>query len=272
MSNNMRLTRALGKQQGRTLAGITLRVIHVAFSIALSSQCNAASQSDKIDAAPKTIRESTQASPPGQLNRPPSEDTRVRETKAIDGHVLINPYQVLADQKQARQKFQELHQERLWAIAELDQQRTELNRLLGEPHHRPVPVPVITEANYNARVSDIDSKIRGYEAQQNNSDLTETQKAEAHAQLLDLTRQKARAALELISYRNAMQELTTFNEATTREETARLITATTSSYLSNIDGAISDLMMSNDTESNFRLADWLLFYLRFQEWLHEGDF
>jgi hypothetical protein len=180
-----------------------------------------------------------------------SINTSIREIKAIDGHALLNTDDLLKQSGYPGDKFHLLRQERLWATTELDQQRSELSKI--GPHQRPIQVPAISEEQYSTRVSDIDSKVRLYEAQQNNKDMTETQKSEARAQLIDLTRQKARAALELITYRKYQQELSDFDDTTQREGNANAIVADTLAYLARLDGAISELMTFSRDESWFRL-------------------
>ena len=247
----MRATQRFREQQPRWLTGAAF-VIQIILNLSLCRQGEA-----ELPNSVAVPRSSVSAEMSGdrskQSNGGPPAIGLIQEPTAIDGHVLINPYEVLSAQGSRREKLQKLHQERVWAVTELDQQRAELNRLLGEPHHKPVPVPVISEAEYNARVSDLDSKIKTYEAQQNNNDLPESQKADAHAQLIDLTRQKARLALELINYREYEQEDATFNEAMNREERTRLIANQTLSYLSKLDETIGELIASDDAESFFRL-------------------
>jgi hypothetical protein len=179
---------------------------------------------------------------------------RAQVTKAIDGHLIIEPDDVLKEGGPPGEKFRKLRTERLWAVWELEQMRSELTKLVNQPHNLPVPVPVISESDYNGRIAEIDRKIREYESRQNNGDLTETQRADAHAQLIDLTRQKARAALELISYRQHQQEQARFDRLLKREENANAITSTTSDYLARIDQAVGELMMSSRDESWFRLS------------------
>lgn len=176
-----------------------------------------------------------------------------QETKFIDGHPCIDPYEETRRSGPTADRLRTLHHERLWAVSKLEQQRSELNRLLSEPHQPPVPVPAISENDYNTRVNDIEDKIRHFEAQQSNSELPEGVKSEARAQLLDLTRQKARAAMELITYRSSQQQQSAYNDVVKREEVARSITAQTVPYLANIDEAISHLMITSDSEGYFRL-------------------
>ncbi len=247
----MRVTPGFRGPRRWWLTGAAL-VVYLAFMFPLCGQGKAAPQDNATAPGSGTGAEQTQT-PSRRLNGTLPENNRIQETKVIDGHILINPYAVVDEPGPPRGRFQKLHQERLWAITELDQQRSELSSLVGESHHRPVPVPVVSEADYNARVSDIDSKIRTYEARQNDGSLTETEKSEAHAQLLDLTRQKARAALELITYRDNQQQQAAYNDVLSREEAAKSITADTLSYLSKIDESISELIMSSDAERFFRL-------------------
>jgi hypothetical protein len=122
-------------------------------------------------------------------------------------------------------------------------------------------VPRISEEEYKIRVSDIDAKIRQYEARQNDKSLTETERAEARAQLLDLTRQKARAALELTASRTYDQELGRFADLERRERAASTVSKDTSNYLTRIDAAIAELMTSNNEDSQFRLEMGIGFLL-----------
>jgi hypothetical protein len=245
----MRITLGF-RQRGRGLIRYVLMTLLVLL-LPLWGQSRAASGDDaSVPGASVSANKATQAGP---ANGAQSDSKQGQGIKLIDGHVLANPYEVVTQPGPPRERFRKLRQERLWAVTELEQQRSELNRLLSESHQRPVPVPGVSEVDYNARVNDIDSKIRTFEAQQNNGDLTETVRSEARAQLLDLTRQKARAALDLITYRNTQQQLAAFNNVMSREEAAKSVTADTLSYLSKIDEGISELMMSSDSESFFRL-------------------
>jgi hypothetical protein len=205
-------------------------------------------------AAAKLISEAAAAqvaepSQPGAL----ATKTVSIETKAIDGHSLINPYDVLVGSGRPQEKFSTLHQERLWAVAKLDQERSEIVRLLSMPHRRPIPVPEVSDQDYRTRVADIEGKTRTYEAAQNNNDLTESQRAEAHAQLLDLTRQKARAGLEFAAFRNYQLQEQEYDNVTKSEEAAKAIATDTLAYLSKIDDAIGQLLEKSDSEGFFRL-------------------
>ena len=182
----MRATQRFREQQPRWLTGAAF-VIQIILNLSFCRQGEA--ELPNSVAVPRSSVSVKRCRGIGLSNRvggPPAIGI-IQEPTAIDGHVLINPYEVLSAQGSRREKLQKLHQERVWAVTELDQQRAELNRLLGEPHHKPVPVPVISEAEYNARVSDLDSKIKTYEAQQNNNDLPESAEGRTHMPIIDLT-------------------------------------------------------------------------------------
>jgi hypothetical protein len=233
---DMQIIRTFGRRHSLGLVGAAVLLTFGLFAV----QADAAAQDDERK-SPPTTTDTAQAPSPHHT------------PKQIDGHDCIDPYDVVESHDQPRHKFTRLHQERIWAVAELDQKRSELNQLQDKSHQKPVPVPVITEADYNARVFDVDSKIRLYEAKQNNRDLTETERTEAHAQLVDLIRQKARAALELTTYRKTSQELAKYDELMVQERKAKSTTLETSSYLASIDEAVGELMTSNDAENTFRI-------------------
>jgi hypothetical protein len=234
VKTDMLIIRVLGPQ--RSLACIWLLFLVALTSGTIAGVSRAAAQDREIGAAEFKI----------------AQTTMIANCKFIDDHPCINPFAVIQSQDPPREKFLQLHYERHSVIAILDQKQAELYRLLQEPHRKPVPVPTFTQADYNARVGDIDAKIHSYEAQQNNKDLTETQRAEAHAQLLDLTGQKARAALELITYRRTVEEQSNYDKLMNQEAQTKSTILEASSYLSNIDDAISELMGSNDAETQLR--------------------
>jgi hypothetical protein len=177
----------------------------------------------------------------------------MQDPKFIGDRVLINPYEIAAQSTPTHERFRSLHKERLWAVTQLGQLQSELDRLISEPHQRPVPVPEMTEVEYNAKVNDIESKLKNLETQQTNRELDESVRSAARGQLLDLTRQKARADLEYTSYRKSQQQLAAYNDVINREEIARTTIAQTLSYLTRLDEAIGNLMMTSDSESYFRL-------------------
>ena len=107
-----------------------------------------------------------------------------KRTWDIDGHTCMNPYEILLSSDRPHDKFARLHQERIWAVTELDQKQAERSKLLDKPHNKPEPVPAISDSEYRYRVNDIDSKVRTFEAKQNNREVSKSDRAEAHAQLL----------------------------------------------------------------------------------------
>jgi hypothetical protein len=184
-----------------------------------------------------------------------------KQVQSIDDHILINSDDLLKQSLPAREKFRILHEERLWVVNELDRQRSELQSLATQRHDPPAPVPQISEEEYKIKVNDIDAKIRQYETQQNDKSLTETQRAGAGAQLLDLTRQKARAALELTESRTYDQERHRIEELERQQQIANTISKDASNYLTRIDAAIAELMTSNNDDSRFRLEMGIGFLL-----------
>ncbi len=200
---------------------------------------------------PKASDQRTSAAPPSGTAR---ENLLLQETKGIDGHAIVIPDDILKEKAfSTKDKLRKLNQERLWAVSELDQQRHELDKLFAEPRRSPVPVPVVSDAEYDVRVRDIDAKIKEYEAKQNAPGLKEAERADARVQLLDLTRQKARAAFESTTYRQYRNELSEFEKWEQRERTANSIIEKTRPYLTAIDSAIGELMLSSSDESQFRL-------------------
>jgi len=202
------------------------------------------------------------APPPASSQRMPEspsgngarENVLIQETKAIDGHVKVSTDEIVKDRNSStKDKFRKLHQERLWAVNELDQQRRELDDLHDRPVRDPIPVPVKTDAAYDAQIQRVDQEIKKYEAQQNNGDLKESERAEAKAQLLDLTRQKARATFELMTYRQFQNDSSKYGAWEQRQKTANTIIEQTRPYLSAIDATIGELMLSSSDEGQFRL-------------------
>lgn len=220
------------------------------FGLLLWSEREASAQAPP-PAPPTATDQRTSASPSSSA---PRENVLIQETKAIDGHVKLVPDEIVKDRAfSSKDKLRKLHQERLWAVNELDQQRRVLDDLHDHARREPIPVPTKTDAAYDAQIRRFDEDIKKYEAIQNNGELKESEKAAAKAQLLDLTRQKARATFELTTYRQYQNDFSKFEDWRQRERTANAIIEQTRPYLAAIDSAIGELMLSSSDEGQFRL-------------------
>jgi hypothetical protein len=107
------------------------------------------------------------------------------------------------------------------------------------------------DKDYNSKVSD--TATHRAEATQNDASVTETQRSQARAQLLDLTRQKARTAIQLTEYREFVRSSNEFNDFLTRTETTKRTLAEATAYGAKLDDAINELLTSDDSQSAFRL-------------------
>lgn len=175
------------------------------------------------------------------------------EPRIIDGHLLENPYQLIKRSGTPHENFRAIAEERLWATSEIVSLREALDKLLSQPREAPVPVPEMSERDYNNQVADLDNQIMQMEAKQNDSKATETERSQARVRLLELTRQKARAAMQFTEYRQFTLASKQYDDLARQTEATRQALTAATGYAAKLDDAINELLTSDDSQSSFRL-------------------
>ena len=142
----MRLIQSFGASSlGIVRSGLTAVLLVIAVTCGESREAisDGTSGESMAVSADKTARATAS-------NGAASATKSMQDPKFIGDRVLINPYEVATQSTPTHERFRTLHKERLWAVTVLGQLQSELDRLISEPHQRPLPVPEITEADYNA--------------------------------------------------------------------------------------------------------------------------
>lgn len=175
------------------------------------------------------------------------------QLQQIDGHLLVPAEQLTSRSTSNPEIFAALHHERQWAINEAQVLHDKLVAFAARSHDRPIEVPTISEAEYNAKLSDIDSKLKQDERIQADNGAPEGQRATAQLELVDLTRQKARLDLRLEESRALKQARADYDKLVKDEDDAKKDYETAQHYLFTIDDTINGLLVTTEKNNNFRL-------------------
>jgi hypothetical protein len=233
---------------------VAARIFAVLLWILCSGVGNVAHAAAPTTGAGITPEEPGSSSRSAAMNSSGDATLQTQQTKVIDGHLLLDLKALTASANTtSAEKFESLREERNWALSEIRRRQNELSALNANPHQKPVPVPVLSEQAYNAQIEMIDSKITGLEGQQNDLSVNEGQRAAAHAQLIDLTGQKARKASELIESRQYQSALADYLSHSQKEQQIRQVLADTEDYIARADSSIDNLLVQTNKNDRFRL-------------------
>jgi hypothetical protein len=209
---------------------------------AVTLHANAQGPEVKGSLAGKNSNTSAATGPPGGLE----------EGQWIDDHHLVRPDKLVDDHASNSEVFAVLHRERRWAI---DQTQFFHNRLLAfaaKSHERPVPIPTISESDYNVRLMEIETKIKRAEQVQSDPNAEERQRNVAALDLIDLTRQRARLDLQLEESRAFNQAEADFNKVDQEEAKTQHVLDQTEHYLLSIDNTINRILVTTEKNNNFK--------------------
>jgi hypothetical protein len=187
------------------------------------------------------------------LYEPPAYLIAVADAQEINGHRIIPPDQLISRSTNTADTFDALHRERRWAIDQTQFLHDKLLSLAAASHERPIQIPTISAAEYNAKVSEIDAKIKQNERAQTDQSLEERQRVSAGLELDDLTRQKARLDLRMEETKAYDQAEADYQKLVQDEANSRRDYEAAEHYLFTIDDTINGLLVTTDKNNNFRL-------------------
>jgi hypothetical protein len=175
------------------------------------------------------------------------------EVLQLNGHLLLLPDQLVSRSSSSPELFATLHRERRWAIDETQVLHDKLVGFAARSHEKPIQVPTISEIDYNARLSDLDNRMKQNERTQADGSLPESQRVAAHLELLDITRQKARLDLRLEESHALKQAQADHDRLVNDESEAKRNYEMAEHYLFTIDDTINGLLVTTEKNNNFRL-------------------
>jgi hypothetical protein len=230
---------------GRAIHAGTL-VALVALSVSIPAISLAQTQSHP---ALQTQKNAVEPNSSQQEPRP-----RVENPQFIRGHQLIYPGALVQHPpSDLSSTFALLHQERKWAVDESQLLRDSLLRLTSQPHRQPISIPIMSEADYNAKVAQINDEMRKVDRDQNDMNLDERQRTAAHLQSIELIRQEARETIKFAEGQEFQRDDAEYKRWLADQETDRSDYDATIHYLSSIDDAANSLLLTTEKTSYFRL-------------------